>query len=70
MITGLHVGTVFALMHNGNQPDWKTRHSTELFATKVLPRLQDMWPEWKDDNRWWCKPLPDEERVDPMAARS
>ena len=29
MITGLHVGTVFCLMHNGNMPDWKTRYSTQ-----------------------------------------
>jgi hypothetical protein len=22
-----------------------------------------MWPEWKDDNRWWCKPM--ETRLEP-----
>lgn len=63
MITGLHIGTVFCLMHNGNMPDWKTRYSTKLFAEKVMPQLRDMWPEWKDDDRWWCHPL--ETRLDP-----
>ena len=63
MITNLRVGTVFCLLHNGNQPDWKTRYSTELFATKVMPKLRDMWPDHAGDDRWWCKPLAT--RVDP-----
>ena len=67
MIKGLHVGTIFCLLHNGNQPDWKTRHSTKLFAEKVMPQLRDVWPDWGGDDRWWVKPLA--ERVDPMAAR-
>ena len=57
------VGYVFCLMHNGNQPDWKTRYSTQLFAEKVMPRLRNMWPEWEGDDRWWCKPM--EDRLDP-----
>jgi len=64
MIKGLHIGTVFCLMHNGNQPDWKTRYSTQLFAEKVMPKLRDVWPEWAGDDRWWCHPLPD--RLDPL----
>ena len=28
MITTLRIGHVFCLMHNGNEPDWKTRYST------------------------------------------
>ena len=63
MITNLRVGTIFCIMHNGDQPDWKTRHSTKLFAEKVMPRLRDMWPEHEGDDRWWIKPLPD--RIDP-----
>ncbi len=63
MITNLRVGTVFCLLHNGNQPDWKTRYSTKLFAEKVMPKLQDMWPEHAGDDRWWCKPMAN--RVDP-----
>jgi hypothetical protein len=63
LIKGLHVGIVFCLFHNGNMPDWKTRHSSKLFAERVMPHLRDMWPEWKDDNRWWCTPMT--ERVHP-----
>jgi alkanesulfonate monooxygenase SsuD/methylene tetrahydromethanopterin reductase-like flavin-dependent oxidoreductase (luciferase family) len=59
LIKGLHVGHVFCLFHNGDMPDWKTRHSTKLFAERVMPKLRNMWPEWKDDERWWPKPMPD-----------
>ena len=59
LIKGLHVGHVFCLFHNGDMPDWKTRHSSKLFAERVMPKLRNMWPEWKDDDRWWPKPLPD-----------
>jgi alkanesulfonate monooxygenase SsuD/methylene tetrahydromethanopterin reductase-like flavin-dependent oxidoreductase (luciferase family) len=65
MIKGLRVGHVFCLLHTGNQPDWKTRLSTELFATKVMPHLRNLWPEYEDDDRWWIHPL--EDRVDPTA---
>ena len=63
MIKGLRIGHVFCLLHNGNQPDWKTRYSSKLFAEKVMPALRDVWPEYKDDNRWWIKPY--EGRVRP-----
>ena len=64
LIKGLHVGVVFCLFHNGNMPDWKTRHSTKLFAEKVMPHLRNMWPDWKnDEDRRWCKPMAD--RVHP-----
>ncbi len=65
MIKGLHIGHVFCLLHTGNQPDWKTRYSTELFATQVMPELRDIWPEYAGDDRWWIKPL--EDRVDPTS---
>jgi alkanesulfonate monooxygenase SsuD/methylene tetrahydromethanopterin reductase-like flavin-dependent oxidoreductase (luciferase family) len=63
LIKSLRVGHIFCLIHIGNMPDWKTRYSTKLFAEQVMPHLRDMWPEWKDDNRWWCKPL--DERLQP-----
>ncbi len=63
MIRTLRVGHIFCLMHMGNQPDWKTRYSTELFATKVMPHLRHLWPEYANDDRWWIHPL--ETRVDP-----
>ncbi len=63
LIKGLHVGHIFCLLHVGNMPDWKTRYSTKLFAEKVMPHLRNMWPEWKEDTRWWCKPM--ETRLEP-----
>jgi hypothetical protein len=43
-------------------PDWKTRFSTQLFAEKVMPGLQNIWPELEHDDRWWCQPMPDRVR--------
>ena len=63
LIKGLRVGHVFCLLHVGNMPDWKTRYSSKLFAEKVMPHLRNIWPEWQDDNRWWCKPM--EDRLQP-----
>ena len=63
MIKGLRVGNLFCLLHVGNMPDEKTRHSTKLFAEKVMPALRDLWPEYKNDSRFWCHPL--EKRVQP-----
>ncbi|MGH9269777.1 MAG: hypothetical protein ACRDZ2_00720 [Ilumatobacteraceae bacterium] len=63
LITTLRVGHVFCLMHNGDMPDWKTRHSTKLFAEQVMPHLRAMWPDWDGDDRWWIHPL--EDRVRP-----
>jgi alkanesulfonate monooxygenase SsuD/methylene tetrahydromethanopterin reductase-like flavin-dependent oxidoreductase (luciferase family) len=56
LITGLRVGNIFCLLHVGNMPDEKTRHSTKLFAEKVMPALREMWPEWNDDDRFWIHP--------------
>jgi len=57
MIKTLRLGHVFCLIHNGNQPDWKTRYSSKLFAEQVMPHLRNMWPEWDHDDRWWIHPL-------------
>ncbi|MFQ5699519.1 MAG: LLM class flavin-dependent oxidoreductase [Myxococcota bacterium] len=63
MIRSLRLGTVFCLIHMGNMPDELTRNSTRLFAERVMPALRDLWPEWKHDDRFWCRPL--ETRVRP-----
>ena len=63
MIKTLRLGHVFCLIHNGNQPDWKTRYSSKLFAEQVMPHLRNMWPEWEHDDRWWIHPM--ESRVRP-----
>ena len=31
--------------------------TTKLFAERVMPKLRHLWPEWKDDHRWWIKPM-------------
>ena len=68
MIKNLRLGTLFLLFQIGNMPDDKVRNSTKLFAEKVMPALRDIWPEWKNDNRFWCKPL--ETRVRPEEKRA
>ena len=64
-IKGLRIGHLFCLLHMGNMPNEVTRHSTKLFAERVMPQLRDVWPEWKDDNRNWIQPM--EERIRPEA---
>jgi alkanesulfonate monooxygenase SsuD/methylene tetrahydromethanopterin reductase-like flavin-dependent oxidoreductase (luciferase family) len=67
MIRSLRLGTVFGLFHIGDMPDEKTRHSSRLFAERVLPALRDLWPEWKDDDRWWCRPWQGRAAPAPLA---
>jgi alkanesulfonate monooxygenase SsuD/methylene tetrahydromethanopterin reductase-like flavin-dependent oxidoreductase (luciferase family) len=67
MIKSLRVGSLFLLFQIGDMPDEKVKNSTKLFAEKVMPQLRDMWPEWKNDDRFWCKPL--ETRVRPEESR-
>jgi alkanesulfonate monooxygenase SsuD/methylene tetrahydromethanopterin reductase-like flavin-dependent oxidoreductase (luciferase family) len=62
MIKELRLGTVFCLLHMGNMPDEKTRYSTRLFAERVMPQLQKLWPEYDDDDRWWPTPYADRTR--------
>ena len=58
LIKTLRVGNVFCLLHLGNMPDDKVRHSTKLFAEKVMPHLRNLWPEWNNhDDRFWCHPM-------------
>ncbi|MGH7806190.1 MAG: LLM class flavin-dependent oxidoreductase, partial [Candidatus Binatia bacterium] len=57
LIKVLRVGHLFLLFQVGNMPDELVRHSSKLFAEKVMPKLRNVWPEWKNDDRWWCKPL-------------
>jgi alkanesulfonate monooxygenase SsuD/methylene tetrahydromethanopterin reductase-like flavin-dependent oxidoreductase (luciferase family) len=57
MIKGLNVGNIFCLMHVGNMPAEKCMYSTKLFAEKVLPHLRNIFPDYADDDRFWCKPM-------------
>jgi alkanesulfonate monooxygenase SsuD/methylene tetrahydromethanopterin reductase-like flavin-dependent oxidoreductase (luciferase family) len=61
-IKGLRVGHLFCLFHNGDMPDDKTRHSSRLFAERVMPRLRGLWPDWAGDDRWWPRPMADRRR--------
>jgi alkanesulfonate monooxygenase SsuD/methylene tetrahydromethanopterin reductase-like flavin-dependent oxidoreductase (luciferase family) len=69
MIRGLRVGNVFCLIHMGDMPDEVTRHSTRLFAERVMPELRDLWPEWKDDGRFWIKPMEGRREPSPVGGR-
>ena len=63
LIKGLRVGNIFCLMQIGDIPKDKCMHSTKLFAEQVIPKLRHLFPEYADDDRFWCKPLP--RRVTP-----
>ncbi len=65
LIQGLRVGNIFCLIHVGNMPRDKCERSSRLFAEEVMPRLRDEWPDWRDEERFWIKPLP---RQAPRAA--
>ncbi len=54
---GLNVGNLFCLMHVGDMPTDKCMYSTKLFAEKVMPKLRNVFPDYADDDRFWCKPL-------------
>ncbi|HJQ58966.1 MAG TPA: LLM class flavin-dependent oxidoreductase [Vineibacter sp.] len=59
----LHVGNIFCLFQAGDMPGDKVRHSTRLFAEKVMPRLKaDLFQDWRNEDRFWIKPMHDSER--------
>jgi len=59
----LRVGNIFGLFQVGDMPADKVRHSTKLFAEKVMPRLKaEMFPEWRNEDRFWIKPMQESER--------
>lgn len=67
LIKGLRVGNIFCLMHVGDMPDEKVRHSTRLFAEQVMPRLRNLWPDQGNhDDRFWIHPM--EPRAVPAPA--
>ena len=32
-------------------------YSTKLFAEKVMPKLRNVFPEYENDDRFWCHPI-------------
>ncbi len=61
----LRVGHIVCLLHMGNMPMEKTLYNTEMFATKVIPQLRDIWSEYED--HWMPAPLPAADRATPRA---
>ena len=57
LIKTLRVGNIICGIHVGDMPPEKTRYSTELFATKVMPHLKGIWKEYDSDDRFWIRPL-------------
>ncbi|MDB5433350.1 MAG: luciferase family protein [Caulobacter sp.] len=60
LIKSLRVGNIFCLMHVGDMPADKAMYSTRLFAEKVMPHLRGLFPEYADDERFWCHPIKDQ----------
>jgi alkanesulfonate monooxygenase SsuD/methylene tetrahydromethanopterin reductase-like flavin-dependent oxidoreductase (luciferase family) len=57
LISTLRVGNIFCLIHVGDMPQDKCMRSSRLFAEEVMPRLQNMWPDHKTDDRFWIHPI-------------
>jgi alkanesulfonate monooxygenase SsuD/methylene tetrahydromethanopterin reductase-like flavin-dependent oxidoreductase (luciferase family) len=66
--TGLRAGQLMVLLHIGNMPRDLVRKNTELFGTRVIPQLRDLWSEWED--RWSPHPLPVRAEPVPMKLSS
>lgn len=63
----LNVGHLMLALHYGNMPKENVLRNTELFATKVIPKLRDKFSEW--DDRWWpTDTLPELATPAPTAA--
>jgi alkanesulfonate monooxygenase SsuD/methylene tetrahydromethanopterin reductase-like flavin-dependent oxidoreductase (luciferase family) len=63
LVTDLRIGQLITCMHLGNLPEEVAANNTELFGTKVIPKLRGIWGDFED--RW--TPKVSQERV---AARS
>src|SRR6266446_1631706 len=70
LIKTLRVGNIICGIHVGNMPPEKTRHSTELFATKVMPHLRGIWKDYDSDERLWIHPLPQRVTPAPIATEA
>jgi alkanesulfonate monooxygenase SsuD/methylene tetrahydromethanopterin reductase-like flavin-dependent oxidoreductase (luciferase family) len=61
----LRVGHIVCLLHMGDMPLDKTLYNTEMFATRVIPRLKPLWSEYED--KWSPRPLPKDDMATPRA---
>ena len=62
----MNVGNLMLLLHFGNMSAQLTRYNTDLFATRVLPQIRDLFED-KWENKWWPKGMPAQTRVLPGA---
>ena len=65
LATDLRLGQLITCMHLGDLPEETAAMNTELFGTKVIPKLRDMWSEYED--RW--TPKISQAKVAEFAAR-
>jgi alkanesulfonate monooxygenase SsuD/methylene tetrahydromethanopterin reductase-like flavin-dependent oxidoreductase (luciferase family) len=66
LVTELRLGQLITCMHLGNLPEEVAAQNNELVATKVIPKLRDIWSEYED--RW--TPTVSQERVAALFAAS
>ena len=60
--SSLNVGHLMLLLQFGNMSKDLCRYNTNLFATKVMPRIKGLFSEWED--RWWPQPMEAEARAE------
>jgi hypothetical protein len=65
VMVNLNVGNVLMLLHFGNMSRQLTKYNTNLFATKVLPQIKDVFED-KWEHHWWPKPMPVQQRQQPI----
>src|ERR1700676_4735422 len=63
--TNLNVGHLMMLLQFGNMKKELAKYNTQLFAEKVMPRLQHVHSQWED--HWWPQPMEKQERAEPAA---
>jgi alkanesulfonate monooxygenase SsuD/methylene tetrahydromethanopterin reductase-like flavin-dependent oxidoreductase (luciferase family) len=59
LVSDLRIGQLITCMHIGNLPEEVAAQNNELFATRVIPKLRNVWSEYED--RW--TPLVSQERI-------
>ena len=63
VVKDLRFGHLMLLLQFGNMSKQLASYNTRHYAEQVMPRLADLWSEWKD--HWWPTPLPSAHRSRP-----
>jgi alkanesulfonate monooxygenase SsuD/methylene tetrahydromethanopterin reductase-like flavin-dependent oxidoreductase (luciferase family) len=56
LCTSMHIGHLMTFCHFGNMSADLVRYNTELYATKVMPEVQDLFEDEYED-KWWPTPM-------------